>query len=975
MTKANWIAGGAIVLVVLLLMLTFDPFGFLDERADDDAGSSYTGEMLEGPTLGGSGRKPLPNEDPTVWEGDAVGLLRLRLGSASLAGSVVSDGQPLRFARVRPVLAPPHDGLAVRTKKDGTWRIEGLSAGAHELRTSLAGYRSRSVTAPAIAGEQHADVPPIELQKARASTDAIEVRVTDMFGRPMPGAQVLATTMAWDLHLNMGPELVGVPGVHARSGTTDENGRITLGPLVAANYNVVAQVPGYVPGAVSNVVVAEGRTRHVALKMREGLSLQGVVEDMEGKPVAGAIVSGLAVPAFSTAPGTRSNADGTFLLDGLRKSNYMVFAFHETIGEVQSNADVPGGPVKLTLKGSGLIKGTVRRADGTPVAGGKIRPFGAGPFRYVYSMQSPIQEDGTYAVHVATGDWLLRAQAADGGLSEDLAVSVAAGETKELDIVVPTTGVVRGTVMDEAGQHIANAEVFVMKGGMPETPSREQYARTNADGAFEVSGLPIGAISLHVRHPEYRDEVLEFTPGPADSVREVSVRMVRGARITGRVSDPNGNGVEGEQVNLMITFMEARTTFTDENGAFELLAVKPGTYMMTTGPFEQGARGLRKSGITVGEAGVVDVQFQSALAAGRITGTVTIGGEPAVGVTVTVRDARGEEAQQMTKTDETGTYLVDGVEFGRVQVTAETSGGLRGAEATTVAEGDAPTRLDVTIGSAVVRGRAVDENGEPVSGAWTNVEAVGTDEQGWSVIKASGHTDESGRYEAKGLEPGTYRMRLNLASYAQFLSDTVTVEENGVADLGDLRLTRGVQITGIVRNDAGSPVEKATASLADPQGRPIFLFSMATTGSDGRYALRGIEPGQYRLRIEAKGHGPFEADVDCSSGSTSVDGTLTRGGSVSVAVEDDGGQPLPGVRVFLLDRNGQVVTKTISMANFDSGQRSTGASGETALDDLAAGSYTIRCEKQGYEVIGSVPGASVKPGERAAVRVIMQAIP
>jgi len=227
-------------------------------------------------------------------------------------------------------------------------------------------------------------------------------------------------------------------------------------------------------------------------------------------------------------------------------------------------------------------------------------------------------------------------------------------------------------------------------------------------------------------------------------------------------------------------------------------------------------------------------------------------------------------------------------------------------------------------------------------------------------------------YEVKGLEPGAYRLRMNVPGYAQLLSSTTPVAEGGVADIGDLRLTRGVQITGVAKNDAGSPIEKATASLKDAQGRPVFAFSMATTGSDGRFVLRGIEPGTYTLRVEAAGHAPYETAVDATGDNTSVNGVLTRGGSVAVSVENESGEALPGVRVRLVDGSGQIVTKTISMANFDSGRRFTDGAGNTSLAELAGGTYRITCELQGYLIVGNEPRVSVQPGEQAAVRVVMQ---
>ena len=283
MSKSNWIAGVAIVLVALLIALTFDPLGFFDEEADQEGRRFEESGSLTAPGLAGKGKRPEVGPDPSEYEGDPVGVLDLGLGSASLKGMVTAAGKPLRLARVRPVLPPPHDTVAVRTRQNGQYEVRGLPAGTYDVRASAADFVSRTVVAPPVAEEQTAQVETIELIARTANTNAIEVKVTDAFGRPIPGAKVLASTLRWDIHLAMGPELAGMPDVKHARGRSDETGNVHLGPLQPANYNVIAQAPGYVPATVDNVVVASGRVRHLTLQLVEGLHL-GAGRDDGGNP-------------------------------------------------------------------------------------------------------------------------------------------------------------------------------------------------------------------------------------------------------------------------------------------------------------------------------------------------------------------------------------------------------------------------------------------------------------------------------------------------------------------------------------------------------------------------------------------------------------------------------------------------------------------------------------------------------------------
>jgi hypothetical protein len=70
-------------------------------------------------------------------------------------------------------------------------------------------------------------------------------------------------------------------------------------------------------------------------------------------------------------------------------------------------------------------------------------------------------------------------------------------------------------------------------------------------------------------------------------------------------------------------------------------------------------------------------------------------------------------------------------------------------------------------------------------------------------------------------------------------------------------------IKGLVTDEFGGVIVGATVSAIDPNGAE----KTATTNGDGAYAVNGLAPGKYTLRVKAKGFGDYEqADVELTAG-------------------------------------------------------------------------------------------------------------
>lgn len=970
----------ALVAVFAILTFTIDPLGLRGNAEKGNESTTEVGEGLdgagEGPALVGSGTG-LSVEAANV-DGEPVGSIDLGLGGGMLTGIVHGEGEPLKHARVFVDLLPPLQGRPVRTREDGTYEVRGLPMGQHDVRASAEGFTTRTVVAPLLKETAEATAAPtveatvetIDLVRRAANVNGLRVKVLDNFGRPVQGAKVLATTAPWDLHITMGPELAGLQSVRHGSATSDERGIASITSLASDQYNVMVSAEGLTTAAMTQVVVTEGRVRSLLFQLEAGQSISGKVLDAEGRPVKEALVMGFQQPTWLSSLASRTDDQGRFTLDGLGKGSYLLFASGGADGEGMSPAGSPSMGATIKLKGTGKLKGRVLNADGTPATVATVRPYTNGPFQYVYSMIHKVEdEEGRFELDLGEGQYDLRVQTPNGALAIRTQVPVKVGNDTEVEIQLPPSGKVTGVVTDEDGNHIEGAEVYLRMGGFPPTKSREHYARTDAEGAFEITGFTPGeTLNLWADHAEFAKQSVSVTP--TDAGARMKIQLARGASVLGTVRDAAGSPKATQQITLFQNFMEPRVTFTDANGNYRFAAVPEGGWQVRLGAFTNQSSGTQK-GITVGATGDVRMDFDMAGVDGVVRGTVSRAGKPLAGAQVTIIDGRGAGQITSVKTDAQGNYEVLDVQPGRFTAFVQGADGASTTDAGSFPEGAKEARLDISLGTCAVRGLLVDPEGEPVAGAWVQIESTEEGGSVWEKIAAQVTSRNDGTFTATGLDAGRYRVRANHTALSQFLTGAFTVGEGQTHDVGSLNMIRGASITGRVTDDEGRAIEDATITLTDEAGRSVFLFSMSTTGSDGRYALEGVTPGRYTIGFEAKGYGRDSKPIEVTGSGASADGVLGRPGSLRVSVKDEAAYALEGARVALTDSSGKPVTKTLSLVNLYEGQGgTTGNDGLTTLKDLAPGTYRVSATLDGYA--GEPVVVVVRSGETAGVELILR---
>ncbi len=160
-------------------------------------------------------------------------------------------------------------------------------------------------------------------------------------------------------------------------------------------------------------------------------------------------------------------------------------------------------------------------------------------------------------------------------------------------------GSISGRVITDEGGGLPGATVYLsaFSDGSPSAPGRSSKpTTTDADGNFQFDNLPPRSYRVSVLG-NFKGYVQESTaladqakPRPHRLGEKVTIRMVKGGVITGRVLNSNGDPVIGVYVDAKRTrdaegnknfFQDGtRVRSTDDRGVYRLYGLQPGTYIV-----------------------------------------------------------------------------------------------------------------------------------------------------------------------------------------------------------------------------------------------------------------------------------------------------------------------------------------------------------------------------------------------------------
>jgi protocatechuate 3,4-dioxygenase beta subunit len=753
-------------------------------------------------------------------------------------GGVVIEERPRQRVPPTEVAEEPKSQVTPAT---GEYRITGAMGPHFWIEVNKEGYQLKDGQP---GGTVHFDLAPGDLNIGRdielIPRLTVSGRVMNSSREPIAEASVTKhSSEYW--------------GAHPVRTASDGAFSVEVKPNTSVRLFVDAE--GYAPQLTDFIRVFDDSVTGLEIVLPTPATVEGVVLDDAGRPVAGANVGGsISVDlggGRSTGQSvgqTRSGGDGRFQIEGLPENQVTIYANKEGFQSASERLDLKAGEtvrdVRLVLRPKeelSFLAGRITDPENEPVerAHVQVGVKKGGSINFSHGESDP---DGRYRVEFkADGDISIEVTHPE---YKEIHVGNLAPNRDDLDFTLQPAGTVTliGTVVDwKTREPIQEFEVGGVKAR--KDPS--------APGRFIAEGLHPGeSYSLQIKTTDYLPggTLLDSIPEGTDVIEREFV-LGPGGAVSGRVlSAADRSPVAGVRIAVkggsLHSFFDAYSDLeaaseTDAQGRFLFQKLAPGFHVVIV-YLEEGTPLLKEFQIEHGES--KDLGDLAREAGATLTGSVMRGDTrapmPNVAIRVWGRTAAEDlDVEKETRTDADGWFPAVELPPGRYTAWARDLGlqsesvELKSGETREVQFRVGTGRLTGTVWYGDRPGRA-NMNVSREDAAYVHYETV-----------------YDGTFEIENLLPGVWTVRVySEECRGEVREDRVEIEAGQTVE----RVYRFPQrrMVGVVLGSDGAPavgVEVKARRTSGLEEKPWPTDFSARTNLDGGFVIDGIYKGEYTV--------------------------------------------------------------------------------------------------------------------------------
>ncbi|GEM_PF-5318042 len=767
---------------------------------------------------------------------------------------------------------------------DGVLTLEHIPAGSYRVSITPEGYAPIEREGVVIVAGETYDLGTLKPVK----DGVISGRILDQEDRPVAEAEVSLASL--------------VSGNFSRSyKESDQDGRFEFVGLSEAAFVLTIESPTHQKTRIEDVK-PDGEPLEIVLEPAAKI-IGRVVAGDPPQPIRSYRIEALgeidkSVP-YASMLGAREtkkksirNEQGVFEIDGLMsgKHNLRIHAagfmpLTTEKYEVESGMALDLGD--LYLERGAILSGTVRDAEGSPIAGAVVSiPAARGTAALVIrgmgeedDLSALTSPSGAFEIAgLSAGDHRIRVEH-DAYAPYQGTASVSEGALHlEHDIVLAQGGRVQGIFRSKEGEPVVGGIVMISQGMVSDM---RNMTTTDSRGYFEVENLPAGSYQVMGMIPSSGDEMsqaqilasMQMTPVTVADGETSVVNLPNdagGIVVQGRVL----NGKEPVSGSMFWTRLVGgrpssralAMSQADVDGRFQIRLAAPGEYQVSLMPERSDTAGASDDSVPIAVAGF------------SVVVEIPEGGHSA---------------------------------------------------------------LEVLVPQGVVSGRVYDEvDGEAISGVV--VRAAPVDDDGEEVLAGSGgsaQTDEDGHFEIRGLGEGRYDLYFGKPEHAAVTIEGLEVDEDDSYEI-EQALGPAIPVELRVSDPKGRPIQGATVIGV----RSAVPFTMEATDENGEVEVRQFGVGVYDLAVTAERFAPHLLEglpID-EEENRSLAVTLSRGGSLRMRVLGADKNPITGATIEMRTKSGFDLSRILLLQGMLRGDfLESDTQGEIVIPYIEPGRYEV----------------------------------